>query len=208
MHVVPDVLVSIDPIADVSLSFNRTPVQPGEFVSSTTSEVAPRLDVQLFDKHERLVSIAVIDADVPNLATDAFDYRCHFLATNVSISAMKPTTQLKNLSAESVVLPWLAPTAQKGSPYHRLCVFILEQPDNKVIDVEAAKAKASRMGFVLRSFVDRHLLQPIGAHMFRTQWDEDMDAVMGRVGEEVSTELRRKRVEKAPYKKKDGARYR
>jgi len=207
MYVVPDVLAAIDPIADVSLSFNRSVVQPGEFVTSSTSERAPRLDVQVFDRLERLVTIAVVDADVPNLATDGFDFRCHFLAVNVAVSATKPSIRLKDLAAETV-LGWLAPTAQKGAPYHRLCVFVLEQPGNKAIDVAAAQAKARRTGFVLRSFADRHLLEPIGAHMFRTQWDESMDAVMGRVGEGVSEELRRKRVEKAPYKKKDGARYR
>jgi len=58
--------------------------------------------------------------------------------------------------------------------------------------------------------VDRHALLPIGVHMFRTQWDEGMDGVMGRLGEDAASEmeLKRKRVEKAPYKKKDGARYR
>lgn len=213
MHVIPDILPSMNPTADVSVSFGRNgAVQPGDFVPSTTSETPPRIDVQLFDKHERLVSVAVVDPDVPNLATDAFDHRCHFLAANVRISATSPTISLHDLSAEgNTIQEWLPPTAQKGSPYHRLAVFVLEQPNQQVLDVEAAKKKAgARVGFLLRSFVDRHALLPIGVHMFRTQWDEGMDGVMGRLGEDAASEmeLKRKRVEKAPYKKKDGARYR
>lgn len=186
-------------------------VQPGEFVASAVAEHAPKLEVQVFDKGERMVTVAVVDCDVPNMAKDGFDYRCQFLAANVKVSPTQPTVRLAALSAaEQVIFDWRAPYAVKGSPYHRVAVVVLEQPEGRVA-VEKAREKVLRDGFVLRSFADRHALKPVGAGLFRVEWDEWMDGVMQRLGlseEERSVELKRKKVEPLPYKKKDGARYR
>ena len=100
MSVIPDVLPSIDLTASVELSYHgtklnssnriiprtarsgqRVAVQPGEYVASIVAEQPPKLDVQVFNKGERLVTIAIVDADVPNLEKDGFDYRCQFLET-------------------------------------------------------------------------------------------------------------------------------
>ena len=210
MHIVPDVLPHLDPIAEVSLAFGRRNVQPGEFVDSRVSETLPRLNVQLFEKGEKLVTLVVLDSDVPNVERDTFGYRCHFLATNIPLSPTTTSLPFSVLSKESqVVLPWLPPHVQKGSPYHRLSIFVLQQPDGKVLDVEAMRTREERDGFNLRSFNDRHLVKPIGVHLFRTKWDEGTEGVMKRAGlEGANIELRRKKPEALPYKKKDGARYR
>ncbi|KZF26655.1 putative mitochondrial large ribosomal subunit YmL35 [Xylona heveae TC161] len=207
MNVVPDILPHLDPVADVRLAFRRHNIQPGQFVDSRVSESPARLKVQVFDKGERFVTVAVVDPDVPNLEKDSFDYRCHFLAANIPISPTSTSIPLSRLSQDSTILPWLPPFAQKGSPYHRLSVFVLEQPNGQKI--ETAQKAVERDGFNLRSFADKNSLKPIGAHLFRTQWDEGTAAVMARAGlEGADIELRRKRVEPLPYKKKDGARYR
>ncbi|MCJ1317829.1 hypothetical protein MMC15_003156 [Xylographa vitiligo] len=210
MHIVPDVLPHLDPIAEVSLAFGRRNVQPGEFVDSRISETAPRLNVQLFEKGEKLITLVVLDSDVPNVEKDAFEYRCHFLATNIPLSPTTTSLPFSMLSKESqVVLPWLPPHAQKGSPYHRLSIFVLQQPEGNALDVEAIRTREKRDGFNLRSFNDRHLVKPIGVHLFRTIWDEGTEGVMKRAGlEGANIELRRKKPEALPYKKKDGARYR
>lgn len=228
MNVVPDVLPSIDVTADVSLYFHglkspskillpredtighRVAVQPGEYVASKVSEHSPRLEVQVFDKGERLVTVAIVDSDVPDLEKDGFNYRCHFLASNIKISPTLTAIRLGQLKAgEQVILPWMPPYAQKGSPYHRISVLVMQQPDGKAIDAAQVKEKVVRDGFKLRAFADRHQLHTIGAHLFRTEWDEWMDEVMTRNGYEgAGVELKRKRAEKLPYKKKDGARYR
>ena len=210
MHIVPDVLPHLDPTAEVNLGFGRRNVQPGEFVDSRVSEGPARLKIQVFDKGERLVTIVVLDSDVPNVEKDRFDYRCHFLATNITLSPTITSIPFRHLSPSSqIVLPWLPPHAQKGSPYHRLSIFVLQQPEGKSLDVEALRAKEQRHGFNLRSFNDRHAVKPIGVHLFRTIWDDGTAGVMTRAGlEGTDVELRRKKPESLPYKKKDGARYR
>ena len=216
MNIVPDLLPSIHPTAAVSLFF-RSPLTrrgmatpPGTVVPSRISARCPRLDVQVFDRGSRLVSVAVVDADVPNVDTDSFDVRCHFLAVNVRIEPNACQIQPWDMSAEGedssgkgeIVLPWLPPHAQKGAPYHRLAIFIMEQPRSDQLESKAAlvagepaeealtqlpaaqlrERYAERMGFSVRNFAGRHRLKMVGASMFRSVWDSGTSGVMRVAG--------------------------
>lgn len=211
MKVVPDVLQHCDPVVDTKLYFGKRQVQPGDFVESKTSTSVPKLDVQLFERGEKLVTIAVVDPDVPNVETDSFDFKTHFLAVNVPISAINTKVDLSQLSEDSqVILPWLPPVAQKGSPYHRLSVFIMEQKDSQPLDYAAVKAKETdRDNTLLRTLQARYSLKAIGAHLFRTQWDDNTLEVMKEIGfTGPDVELRRKKVEPLPYKRRNPASFR
>ncbi|KAI9779705.1 MAG: hypothetical protein M1839_007203 [Geoglossum umbratile] len=201
MAVVPDLLPHVDPVVDIRLAFGRRTVQSGDFVDSRVSEALPKLRVQVFDKGERLVSLVVVDPDVPDVESDAFKYRCHFLAANIRISPTETSLPLSKLSSdEQVLLPWLPPFAQKGSPYHRYSVFLLRQQDGVELNVASLRETVQRDGFNLRSFVDKYFLRPVGVHMFRSIWDEGTANVMKRAGiEGAEVEFKRKRVE--PLKK-------
>jgi len=205
MNVVPDVIPACDPILDVKIAFGKKTVPPGEFVQSNISENPCQLTLQAFDRGEKRVTIAVVDPDVPNLETDSFDSRCHFLASNILISATEPLVDLSKLSADNqILLPWLPPHAQKGSPYHRLSIIVLQHKDNIPIDLGIARSKIQRDGFSARSFMSRHMLTPISASLFRTQWDDTMASVMQRAGiEGANVELKRKKVEPLPYKRRN-----
>lgn len=211
MKVIPDVLPHCDPTVDVKLYFGRRCVQPGEFVDSRVSVTPPKLNIQSFERGEKLVTIAVMNPDIPNVETNGFDFRCHFLAVNVPISPTNTHVNLANLSEESqVLLPWFPPAAPKGSPYHRLSLFVLEQEDSKPLDIAAVREKGiSRDNMRLRTLQSRYHLKPIGAHLFRNQWDEGTDEVMAKCGiEGAGVELRRKRVEPLPYKRRNPASFR
>jgi large subunit ribosomal protein L35 len=210
MKVIPDVLPHCDPVVDTKLYFGRHTIQPGEFVNSRVSSTAPKLDVQLFEAGEKLVTIAVVDSDVPNVEKDGFDYKMHYLAVNVPISATSTKVDLGNLSADSqVVLPWLPPVAQKGSPYHRLSIFIMEQKDSAPLNFSLVKGMETSRDVLLRTLQARYHLKAIGAHLFRTQWDENMLEVMREIGfPEADVELRRKRVEPLPYKRRNPSTFR
>ena len=219
MSVVPDVLPAIDPTVQTALHFpsalgsrNTKRIQHGDIVNSAVSEQQPTLYIQPYDKGTRLVTIAVINPDVPDVSKDSFGYRCHFLASNIPISPTDTRVQLSNLDKETqVVLPWLPPYSQKGIDYQRLSIFILEQPSperseaspSSSLDFERSETPSSspegtqalnldtirevhrftqREGFNLRSFVDRFLLKPVGVDLFRTKWDENTKGVMERAG--------------------------
>lgn len=211
MKVIPDVLPSCDPVVDVKVYLNGKAISPGAFVDSRLSMNAPKLNVQSFEAGQKLVTIAVVNPDIPNIETNGFDYQCHYLAANVPISPTDTRIDLANLpETAELLLPWLPPAAQKGSPYHRLSFFIMEQKNNQPLNVAAMKEKGIEShGFRLRTFQSQHQLKPIGAALFRTQWDESTDEVMKKLGmDSVNFELRRKRVEPLPYKRRNPASFR
>lgn len=210
MKVAPDVIPNVDPILDVKIAFGKRSVQPGDFVKAIVSEKAPQLTLQPFEKGEKLVTVAVVDPDVPNVEKNGFDSRCHYLAFNISISPTQTFVDLGKLSADSqVLLPWLPPHAQNGSPYHRLSIVILQQKDNIPVDVSVAAKKAQRDGFSVRSLMSRHLLTPISASLFRTIWDDSTAGVMERAGlEGAEIMLKRKKVEPLPYKRRNPSTFR
>lgn len=211
-HIVPDLLHHLDPTAAISLAFGRRKVQPGEFVDSRVSEIPARLGIQVFDKGERLVTIAVVDPDVPDLENDSFKSRSHFLAINVPVSPSTPSIPFTHLKQEEhVVQPWLPPVAQKGTPYHRLVIVVLQQNGSVPLDMEHIRqTQAKRDGWHVKQLISHHRgLSPIGVGIFRAKWDEGTDGVMERAGiEGANLEFIGKKPEKNVYKKKDGSRYR
>ncbi|PGH11243.1 hypothetical protein AJ79_04974 [Helicocarpus griseus UAMH5409] len=210
MKVVPDVLAHLDPIVDVKLSFGRRSIPPGDFVNSRVSSVPAKLNIQSFERGQKLLTIAVVDSDVPDLEKDGFDFRCHFLAVNVPITPAEPRVSLDKLSTDNqVIFPWLPPYAQKGSPYHRLSVVVLEQKNQEALDSKTVAEKVQRDGFRLRSLETRHQLKPVGAHLFRALWDENTEAVMNEFGiPGAEIEFKRKRIEPLPYKRRNPSSFR
>ena len=98
MHVIPDVLPAIDPIADVQVHFKGRKVQPGLLLDSLMVEEFPTVRVIPFKNEEMLCTIAVVDPgivitsfcitgaartnsplDVPDLKKHGFRYRCHWV---------------------------------------------------------------------------------------------------------------------------------
>lgn len=207
---VPDVVAKLEPSVVVDLSFAGRKIDQGQYIDSRSSETAPSMSIQSFSRGEKLVTIACINPDIPNVAKDNFDYRCHFLACNVKISPTSPKVELSKLNGQTQsILPWLPAYTQKGAPYQRMAFFVLEQPDNAEIDIASAQKKVKADGFILRSFIDRYKLKPIGANLFRSQWDEGTAGVMKRLGVPGhDVEFKRMKVEPLPYKKLSGLRYR
>ncbi|KAL2075505.1 hypothetical protein VTL71DRAFT_448 [Oculimacula yallundae] len=195
LAIVPDVLPHFEPTAEVNMAFRDRKVQPGEFIDSRVSEVPARLRVQVFDKGERLVTIAVVDSDVPLVDKDNFMSRCHYLATNIPLSPTQTSLPLSHATESQVVLPWLPPFAQKGSPYHRYSIFVIQQKPGQTFDITELQTKVRRDNFNLKSFVDKYEVTPIGMSVFRSIWDEGTAGVMSRAGiEGADIEFKRKKV--------------
>ncbi|KAL8338083.1 hypothetical protein RB598_006794 [Gaeumannomyces tritici] len=223
-YIVPDLLPKFEPNLDVQLTFRQRKVSPGDIVDSLISERPPTLRVQCFTGGERLVTVAVVDSDVPLVDEDGFARRCHFLAANIPLHPARPLLPLGQIresgsgSNGSLAAPWLPPFAQKGSPYHRLSVFVLDQKDNKPVDAKALRdAYGARDGFSIKSLRDKFPLVPAGFTLFRAVWDDHTADVMARhdiPGADV--ELRHARVHslKPPRKargweaKRQGPKYR
>ncbi|QDS76228.1 hypothetical protein FKW77_008727 [Venturia effusa] len=213
MSVIPDVYPFADPVLDIDIKFDRYVVTPGDFLASSRTERAPRLKLQQFDSGKKMVTIIAIDSDVPNVEKDGFDYRCHGIWSNIVISPTDNRIALADLAQDKTILSWTPPYAQKGSPYHRISLWVFEQGPNQNILTSKIAGRVKRDNFVLRSFVDKMNLkkQPLGVTMFRTQWDESTETIMAKWKiEGANLEFKNKKAEKLPdkYRVKDGARYR
>lgn len=220
--IIPDVLPRFNPKMDVQMAWHRLRIAPGTIVDSIVSETPPNLRVQVFDNEERLVSIVVMDSDVPNVNDDSFDRRLHFLAANVPLNCLTKNISLNLLASkhsEKIAASWLPPFSQEGSPYHRLSIWIMEQEDQGVLDVEALRKKyeTSRDGFRLLDYRATYNAKPFGFNIFRSEWDDNTAAVMARhgiPGAEIVYRRQRIRSLKPPKKargweaKRQGPKYR
>jgi large subunit ribosomal protein L35 len=180
--IVPDILPKLDPTADVKLFFRGEKVSPGEILDSRITEVPPSLKLQVFDKGERLISVAVVDSDVPNPEDQSFATRLHLLAANIPWDPTKLSLPLAHIGKQTggeTVVPWLPPFSQKGSPYQRLSIFVLQH--EKPVDAEELKKLyGARDGFNLQSLRNKLKASPVGFNIFRTIWDEGTAEVMAR----------------------------
>lgn len=207
-HITPDVLPEFDPKIDVQLTFKGIKVQPGEIVDSLVSENPPNLRVQVFDPLKRLVTVVVMDSDVPDPEEDAFTSRLHFVASNIPIDCLTKNISLNSItkkSAEQLAVPWLPPTAQEGAPYHRLSIWILRQTQDQSLDVKNLQEiwQNRRDGFKLTDFIRKHNVKPIGFNIFRSEWDAHTRQVMERHGiPGADVVYRRKRVHSLKTPKK------
>ncbi|RDI76359.1 hypothetical protein Vi05172_g13649 [Venturia inaequalis] len=213
MSVIPDVYPFADPVLDIDIKFDRFVVTPGDFLTTSRTELAPVLKLQQFDAGKKTVTIVAIDSDVPNVEKDGFDYNCHGIWSNIVITPTENRIDLKLLKSDRTVLPWTPPYAQKGSPYHRISLWVFEQGPDQHINARKIARQVQRKNFVLRSFVDKMKFkkQPLGVTMFRTQWDETTEGIMAKWKiEGANLEFKNKKAEKLPekYRMKDGARYR
>lgn len=186
-HITLDVLPEFDPKIDVQLTFRGFKVQPGEKVDSLVTETPPNLRLQVFDSEQHLVSVVVMDSDVPDPENDAFTSRLHFIAANIPINCLTKNISLNRISkqpSEHLAVPWLPPTAQEGAPYHRLSIWILQQKKNKPLDIKNLQNswQNSRDGFKLMKFISKYGAKPIGFNIFRSEWDAHTRQVMERHG--------------------------
>ncbi|KAI5121147.1 hypothetical protein M0805_007145 [Coniferiporia weirii] len=191
MSVVPDLLPSVRPTIDLRLSFpeppplstylrTRTkrkykPVEPGIYLAPEQTRRAPRLYTSVFHPETRYYTLVLVDADVPDPENESFTTYLHWLQPNIPLSA--------STCGHLVAHPhtrYVPPHPQRGSPYHRYCVFLLPHVNAEQKINVAAVGDGERRGFDLRAFCEEHGLdagQGGAAHMWREVWDETVSDI-------------------------------
>ena len=110
------------------------------------------------------------------------------MAANITLDPTNTSLPLsKIVASDQLAVPWLAPFSQKGAPYHRLSIFLLEQNPGEKLDVAKLKELYARQDeskfttrFSLKSFRDKFHLKPFGFSMFHSVWDENTADLMAR----------------------------
>jgi len=192
MNVIPDLLPTFRPSLDLRITFPEPPpqstylrtrikrrhaaIEPGEYLLPEQTRRAPRLYTSVFHPETRLYTLVMIDSDVPEPENSSFSTYLHWLAPNIPLSA----TSKNPIVPTPPLTYYVPPHPQRGSPYHRYCIFLLPQPDSaQTIKVPVIKDEARR-GFNLRQFCETHGYDASaggGAHMWREVWNETVSDI-------------------------------
>lgn len=182
MHIVPDILGRLEPQADLRLTINGTPVEPGSYIKPTQTVNAPKVEVQVFHPEERLYTLLMLDPDSPDASVDGFRTKCHMAMVNVPLSA---TSQAIDESGGHTLLSYIPPHPQNGTPYHRYTYLLFEQPG--VLPDELVISEAQAEDFNARDFSNQHALRAVGVNFFRQLWDRSVSKIFADVLKQPET---------------------
>ncbi|KAI8990113.1 phosphatidylethanolamine-binding protein [Pilobolus umbonatus] len=171
MKVVPDLLSpGFNPTVEVAVHLPEGQLEPGVFIKPEQSIERPQIDIINFHPETKLYTVLMVDPDSPDVINKTYQQHCHWLSTNIPLSTTSPTIQGGNS-----VLDYVPPHPQKGTPYHRYTIVVMEQPNDgqEKIDVQVE----SRDKFDLKDFIQSHNLKPLGATFFREKWDENVSKI-------------------------------
>ncbi|ODV95160.1 hypothetical protein PACTADRAFT_57713 [Pachysolen tannophilus NRRL Y-2460] len=184
LHVIPDTLPTLDPKVDVKLKFPHNNVEkwisPGEILSSNVTLKPPMFKITEFEKiNNDLYTVLIVNPDVPDLENDSFSTTLHWAISDIELSNVdNEINAAKLLSSEnSELIEYIPPTPEKNAPINRLCIWVFKQTENKKLDTNTIAENIKREFFDIRKFVKEAHLQPIGAHVFRSQWDRNVNNV-------------------------------
>lgn len=145
----------------------------------------PQLYASVFHPDARYYTLLLVDPDSPDPENESFTTYLHWLqcvlpSFTIYLSCLMSHRPNLLLSASTTELPtvphtrYIPPHPQRGTPYHRYCLFLLPHADPSAkINVPIVPI-AERRGFDLRAFCETHGLDGSkggGAHMWREVWD-------------------------------------
>ncbi|KAG5638189.1 hypothetical protein H0H81_001391 [Sphagnurus paluster] len=186
MKVVPDVLPDLRPTIDVHVAA-RTTKHEQNIANKRHTTVEPG------------TFLLPEQAHVPDESNASFRTFLHWMKPNVPLSAAHQSriTGLNNHT------PYIPPHPQRGTPYHRYVLLLLQQPalgaDTYTHNIEARAAPGvptsvtldippveaeARRDFDVRAFMRRWGLdgaQGGGAHMWREVWNEKVSSIYRNV---------------------------
>lgn len=119
---------------------------------------------------EDTYSVSPFTLDSPDVQNKTYQQRCHWLLSNVSLSATSPTVN----NGDSV-LDYIPPHPEKGTKYHRYTLIAFEQP-NEGQDKVDIKVEG-RDQFDVKSVAQTYGLKATGATFFREEWDNSVSNI-------------------------------
>ncbi|KHC39426.1 hypothetical protein MGQ_01759 [Candida albicans P76067] len=189
LHVIPDTLPTLVPEADVKVKFShnvehefRDWIAPGSILPTFAVEKPPVVQVQEFDKvegNERLYTVLLVNPDTPDLEKNSFSTTLHYALANVSLNNIDNTIDVSKLLNEGdkiVLKDYLPLTPEKNTPAQRACLWVFRQKN------ELQPTEITRENFDIRSFVESNNLSPIGAHVWRQQFDRSVNEIREKYG--------------------------
>ncbi|ODQ55094.1 PEBP-like protein [Saitoella complicata NRRL Y-17804] len=170
MFVVPDTLPSITPVVDLRLRFNGSHiVEPGSWVElDQCTNAPPAVEIVPFEDGENTYTVLLVDPDTPNVEDQTYNTTLLWAVSDVKIS---PTFTEFNAAHGTEHAQFIPPHPTYGIKYHRYTMLAFRQPTEK-LKMEGYEIPGGTFKFDLRTFVEDHELEPVGASFWRAKWTE------------------------------------
>ncbi|ORZ17121.1 phosphatidylethanolamine-binding protein [Absidia repens] len=177
MNVVPDVVdVDINPTVEIKIELPNEElsslVEPGVIINPEQTVTCPNVQVSNFHTDTRLYTMMLVDPDSPDVANQTYQQYCHWLITNVPLSATEPTVQ-----GGDAILNYIPPHPQKGTKTHRYTWIAYEQGSAGQDQLNIITKMDQRHGFDAKAFAKEHGLTVRGITFFRQKWNESVSKI-------------------------------
>ncbi|QLQ80927.1 hypothetical protein HG537_0E02820 [Torulaspora globosa] len=178
LAIIPDTLPTLVPRAEVSLKFPFSTgvnkwIEPGELLSSNTTSLPPAIKIQeyeLLDPKNQYYTILVVNPDEPDLENDSFRTTLNYGLVNVQVSYNDNVVDARKCDATNVISTYLPPVPEKNAGTQRFAVWLFRQPSA----LQPQRWVLNRDNFDIRQFARDHSLLPVGAHVWRSEWDSNV----------------------------------
>lgn len=187
LHAIPDTLPTLVPRAAVMIKFPYSTgvnkwIEPGEFLSTNVTQFEPIFKIQEFDTidpESQKYTILIVNPDEPDLVNDSFKTTLCYGLANVKIGYNDNIIDARKFNHEdNVLIDYMPPVPEKNAGKQRFVVWVFRQPEQELKDTFLV----SRDAFNIRQFVTNNELNPIGAHIWRSEWDMTVSNVREKYG--------------------------
>ncbi|KOH01149.1 mitochondrial 54S ribosomal protein mL38 [Saccharomyces eubayanus] len=189
---IPDTLPTLVPRAEVNIKFPFSTgvnkwIEPGEFLSSNVTSMCPVLKVQEYDHvdvERQLYTILVVNPDVPDLNNDSFKTALCYGLANIKLSYNDNLIDPRKFNSSNILADYLPPVPEKNAGKQRFVAWVFRQPlsEDGQNSLEVSQEDINRDEFDIRQFTKKYNLDPIGAHIWRSEWDVNVAVVREKYG--------------------------
>lgn len=186
LKVIPDTLPTLVPRVEVNLKFPFSTgvnkwIEPGELLSSNSTSFPAVFKIQeyeLVDPTKQLYTILVVNPDEPDLKNDSFRTTLNYGLANVQVGYNDNIVDARKCNNSNVIADYLPPVPEKNVGSQRFAVWVFRQQ----APLQGNFSALNRNRFDIRGFTDQHSLLPVGAHVWRSEWDSNVENVREQYG--------------------------
>lgn len=186
LSVIPDTLPTLQPRVQVNLRFPFSTgvnkwVEPGEILSSNTTSMVPTIKIQEYengiDFEKQKYTVVIVNPDEPDVLNDTFKTTLAFGLTNLKIDYNDNVVDPRKYNESQILADYIPPVPEKNVGKQRFSVWVFRQNG----DLESPEP-VDRENFDIREFVRSHNLDPVGAHVWRSEWDSNVANIREKYG--------------------------
>ncbi|SCU91660.1 LADA_0F11276g1_1 [Lachancea dasiensis] len=186
LAVIPDTMATLVPKSEVNIKFPFSTglnkwIEPGEHLSSNVTSMAPAVKIQEYedvDSETQLYTVLIVNPDEPDLRSDSFKTTLQYGLSNLKVSYNDNVVDARKFTDENVLASYLPPVPEKNAGTQRFAVWVFRQKASYPV----SQTSVERDNFDIRQFVNDHKLEPVGAHVWRSEWDSNVSNIRTKYG--------------------------